>query len=256
MSEQQKWDDILEAEGLGVIEVDGPYQGTNLKHIKGKWARLDAEINNLQSKSEVMTNSPQTARGFATRVAGNSDDAGGHMSGFGDDDYLTGNLRMVSEEYDDGLSDFETLGDDLWDSMALAVTASPKEAEIADRRRASVSGLDKWGRPQPLKVKRKPGESKAAWRQRTHERILGATAAPGEGVRIFTPPQPKPPHATADAGNGPLSIKETIRPDTLVATRDDGPIAMAPLVDTMYYPPGRGPYQRSLIAASNTDITG
>ena len=171
MSEQQKWDDILEAEGLGVIEVDGPYQGTNLKHIKGKWARLDAEINNLQSKSEVMTNSPQTARGFATRSAGNSDDAGGHMSGFGDDDYLTGNLRMVTEDYDDGLSDFETLGDDLWDSMALAVTASPKEAEIADRRRASVSGLDKWGRPNQPEAQ---AQARARARQRgareLHER--------------------------------------------------------------------------------------
>ena len=50
------WEALLESEGLGVIEVDGPYQGTNLKHIKGKWARLDAEINDLQSKSELMTN--------------------------------------------------------------------------------------------------------------------------------------------------------------------------------------------------------
>ena len=234
---QEKWDLLLDSEGLGVIEVDGPYQGTDLKQIKGKWARLDAEINELQSKSEVMTNSPPTARAVATRAAPTQR---GQPR-----DFIT-----------DGSQDIEDPGEDLWDSMALSVTASPKEAEVADRRRAAVSGLDDWGRPLGLKTKRVPGESKAAWRKRNHDRIIGTSARPGEGVRFFTPPQPMPPYAHTDAGNGPLSIKDQPGPDFGSAPHVDEPVRMSPVVDTMTYPSGRGPYQTSRYMATNSDITG
>jgi hypothetical protein len=236
-NDQEKWDALLESEGLGIIEVDGPYKGTDLKQIKGKWARLDAEINELQSPSEVMTNSPPTVKAVATRAAS----------------VQRGQPRDFTS---DGSQDVEDSGENVWDCMALSVTASPKEAEIADRRRAAVAGLDKWGRPLGLKTKRVPGESKAAWRQRNHDRIIGEGLAKGPGPLLSDWQPPMPPYAHTDAGNGPLSIKDQPGPDFGSAPRIDEPVRMSPVVDTMTYPPGRGPYQTSRYMATNSDITG
>ena len=234
----ENWETLLESEGLGVIEVNGPYRGTDLKHIKGKWARLDAEINNLQSSSELMTNSPPTARAVATRAAPTQR---GQPR-----DFIT-----------DGSQDIEDSGEDLWDCMALSVTASPKEAEIADRRRAAVSGLDSKNRPIALRrLKRLHREPGKVWRQRIHRHILGEYAVDGEGPVWSELNLPMPPYAHTDAGNGPLSIKDQPGPDFGSAPHVDEPVRMSPVVDTMTYPSGRGPYQTSRYMATNSDITG
>ena len=235
--ERDKWNAILDSEGLGVIEVDAPYKGTDIKHIKGKWARLDAEVNELQSRSEIMTNSPPTAKAVATRA---SPTRRGQPK-----DFIT-----------DGSQDIEDTGEDVWDTMALSITATPKEAEIADRRRAAVSGLDKWNRPLGLRTKRVPGESRAQWRERNHDRIIGEGLAKEPGPLRSDWKPPMPPFAHTDAGNGPLSIVDQPGPDFGPAPRVDEPVRMSPVVDTMTYPPGRGPYQTSRYKATNSDITG
>ena len=42
---------VLEAEGLGVIEVDDHWHGVGFKYIKGKHKRLDAMLNNVEPRA-------------------------------------------------------------------------------------------------------------------------------------------------------------------------------------------------------------
>lgn len=242
------WEQILENEGLGVIKVDEPYKGVDIKHIKGKWARLDAEINGIKPGSAgVMTNSPVTARGTDSRETN----------------------RKHGEPYytDDGY-----LGDNVWDNLILAHTGTAKEAEIADRARGAVCGLDAKNRVRSLKIPRKHREPGKEWRKRIHRHILGEVAmGPGPAYSKYQPTPP--PYAHSDAGNGPLSIVDIEEPaykwvpsceanwalepdDSAEAAAKPDQVRMAPIVDTMYYPSGRGPYQMSRIMQSNSDITG
>ena len=138
----------------------------------------------------------------------------------------------------------------------LSLTATELEARLANRERATVSGLDNFGRPAALKVRRKPGMSKAEWRRLTQERIIGDVPT-GTGPVASEWEPPTAPHAIRDAGNGPLSIKEPIVGPSEIGGQSDGePVVMSPLVDTHTYLPGRSPFQMSRFASSNSDITG
>ena len=246
---QQEWDARLESEGLGVIEVDdGYFKGVGgAKKIKRKWARLDAELNGIEPGSAgVMTNSPPTADAKGTTFA-------------------NGRSKEPKFFFDDT--------DAQWEALMLKLVASAKEAEIADRERGAICGLGEKYRPQGLRIKRKHREPGKAWRKRILEHIMGNTATDEDGPRFSEwVSQQMPPYAHSDAGNGPLSIVDVeepayqwvasceanwaLEPEETQAETKAEEVRMSPIVDTMTYPPGRGPYQTSLIVQSNSDITG
>jgi hypothetical protein len=62
--------------------------------------------------------------------------------------------------------------DDMWEALTLAHRATPKEAEIADRRRGTVCGLDSSNRPATLKPRRKQSEPGKEWRARIQQHII------------------------------------------------------------------------------------
>lgn len=244
------YEDLLESEGLGVVEVDTPYQGLNFGHIKGKWARLDAMINKLPEQDgkkkhpSYMTNSPVTARGTSD---------------------------VESESKPINFHDYALSGDSVWDNFITSLTATPKEAEIADRARGSICGLDDEHRVIPLKPARRYREPGKEWRKRIIRHILGEVAGNGPLYSKYEGRQP--PYAVKDGGNGPLSIVDLPRSDydwiassedqwALEPEQDQGndnkpeQVRMAPVVDTMGYLPGRSPFQMSRIMQSNSDITG
>lgn len=248
MNTQKYWDDLLESEGLGVIEVDGNRQGVGgAKRIKRKWARLDAELNGIEPGSAgVMTNSPPTADAKGTT-------------------FYNGRSKEPTCAFDDL--------DSQWEALMLKLVATAKEAEIANRERGSVCGLDDWGRPRGLRIKRKHRELPRDHRERMYRHILGDSAKDGDGPRFSEwVSQQMPPYAHSDAGNGPLSIVDVeepayqwvasceanwaLEPEETQAETKAEEVRMSPIVDTMTYPPGRGPYQTSLIVQSNSDITG
>ena len=231
--EMEAWDALLESEGLGVIEVDDHWHGVDLKHITGKHRRLDCAINGVTKESDgIMTNSPVTARAVETRFS---------------------NAESEQDDFDDGLWDDDEDGDDVWDMLILSLTGSPKEAEIADRRRAAVFGLDSKGRPRGGKLRRQRGESDEHFMSRVADRLGISTEQMGPAYTPWTPP--KPDYATSDAGGGPLAMVDRPKPD-YGKPRED--IRMSPVVDTLGYPPGRGPYQLLLAQGGrgNSDITG
>ncbi len=238
---QSEWEAILESEGLGVIQVDRPYRGENLKHISGKHKALDAKINGITKEAQgFMTNSPVTARAVETR--------------FVDPD-------EAQSEFNDGLWDDDDVADNAWDALALSMTGTRKEAELADRARGAVFGLDKFNRPRSGKVYRKRGESDADYKARVADRLGFDTDIPDD-IQYAVP---KPdfywkergvPCAHSDAGTGPEAIIERPKPD--YGRPYDESIVMAPVVDTIGYPSGRSPYQVSIsrMGIRNSDITG
>lgn len=230
--EIEAWDALLESEGLGVIGTEH-YRGDNLKHITGKHRRLDCVINGVFKESDgIMTNSPVTARAVETRFS---------------------NAESEQEDFDDGLWDDDEDGDDVWDMLMLSLTGSPKEAEIADRRRGALFGLDDKNRPRGGKIRRQRGESDEHFMDRVAERLGISTEQMGPAYTPWTPP--KPDYATSDAGGGPLAMVDRPKPD-YGKPREE--IRMSPIVDTLGYLPGRGPYQLQLAQGGrgNSDITG
>jgi hypothetical protein len=228
----ENWEALLESEGLGVIDVNDPYRGDNLKHIKGKHKRLDAMLND-PDPSGRMSNSPVTARAVETRFA-NADDE--------------------QSDFDDGLWDNDEDADNAWDLMILSLTGSPKEAEIADRRRAAVFGLDDFGRPRSGKVYRKKDDTDEQYAERVADRLGISTDDMGP---LYSPlPRRKPDHAHTDAGGGPLSVIDRPKRDYGSPRTED--VRMSPVVDTDGYLPGRGPYQLQMARGGrgNSDITG
>jgi len=228
----ENWEALLDAEGLGVIDVDSPYRGEGIKHIKGKHKRLDAMLND-PAPSGRMSNSPVTARAVETRFA---------------------NAEDEQSDFDDGLWDDDEDADNAWDLMILSLTGSPKEAEIADRRRGAVFGLDDFGRPLTGFVQRLSGESIEQHMAREAKRWGMSTDEMGP---LYSPlPQRKPDHAHSDAGGGPLSVID--RPKRDYGSPRDEDVRMSPVVDTDGYLPGRGPYQLQLARGGrgNSDITG
>ena len=245
MTEEEKWERRLEKEGLGVIEVDAPYSGVDIKQIKGKWARLDAAINDLKSPSEYMTNSPVTADGTESHV---------HIH--------QGGMPRGWE------------GNTLWDDFVLSFTATSKEAEIAYRARGTILGLDNFNRPiRPKQSKRltarqrvENSEAKRLGLAIPHPTNPFITEMPCSGSNTYCSEikydyfkkEQGLPCAHSDGGNGPLSIIGCYQPPKGggPCKQDEEPIRMAPLVDTMYYLPGRSPFQMSRYVANNSDITG
>lgn len=228
----ENWEALLEAEGLGVIDVADPYRGDNLKHIKGKHKRLDAMLND-PDPSGRMSNSPVTARAIETRFA---------------------NAEDEQSDFDDGLWDDDEDADNAWDLMILSLTGSPKEAEIADRRRGAVYGLDDFGRPRSGKLRKQRRETHEQFMERVAERLGMSTEQMGP---LYSPlPQRKPNHAHSDAGGGPLSVIDRPKRDYGSPREED--VRMSPVVDTDGYLPGRGPYQLQLARGGrgNSDITG
>ena len=226
MGLEENWEALLESEGLGLIEPEQGYQdvGSARRKPSGKWSRLEAELNGITNPKEFICfgyRSPETARGNETHTVSPQDLEGA------------------------------------WERLMLSLTATELEARLADRERATVAGLDNFGRPAALKVRRKPGMSKAEWLALTQERIIGDVPS-GTGPVASEWEPPTAPYAIRDAGNGPLSIKDPIAgPSEIGGSRDDD-VSDYPtkVVDTHTYLPGRSPFQMSRIAASNSDITG
>ena len=126
-----EWDALLEAEGLGVIDPIRNWDDASkdIKHIKGKHKRLDALVNE-PDPSARMTNSPVTARGSDTRFI--------HAADF-------------EIDLDDGLHDIDEDADNAWDLLMISFVATPKEAELADRKRAACSVLTQKVGPAPAR---------------------------------------------------------------------------------------------------------
>jgi hypothetical protein len=244
---QESWDALLDAEGLGVIDVGGPYRGDDIKQIKGKHKRLDAMIND-PDPSGRMINSPVTAKAVETRFA-NADDE--------------------QSDFDDGLWDDDEDADNAWDLMLLSLTGSPKEAEIADRRRSYPLGLDAEHKPSQPKIRRLSKAQKVAnirARQRGEPEPYPRNPYQSEAPEPKAYAIPKPqlylhelgkPCAHTDGGTGVLAMVERPKPD-YGSRRDDDGIRMSPVVDTDGYPSGRSPYQMSISRSGrhNSDITG
>lgn len=77
-------------------------------------------------------------------------------------------LKNVASIYEAGNA--ETM----WEALALSHVATQKEAEIADRARGSICGLDSKHRVRPLKIARNPREPGKQWRQRINDHIINA----------------------------------------------------------------------------------
>ena len=247
MTDFDEWNTRLEAEGLGVIAVDTPYRGDNLKHIKGKHKRLDAAINAIESEAEAfMTNSPVTARAVETRFSSAEDE---------------------QSDWDDGLWQEDEDADCAWDLMILSLSGSPKESEIADRQRGSVLPLYRREVVKP-KIRRRTRAQKAAnirARQRGLPEPYPANPYIAERPEPVCYAVPKPQLylgdsglacASSDAGSGPLAVVDRPKPD-YGSPRDES-LRPSPVVDCEGYLPGRSPFQLSLAqrGVRNSDITG
>ena len=136
----------------------------------------------------------------------------------------------------------------------VSFIATPKEAEIADRRRAAVFGLDAKGRPRSGKVYRQRGETDEQHAERVAERLGMSTDLMGP---VYSQWRPAAPFASADAGSGPLAVPNRPKPDRGSPRREEE-LRPSPVVDTDGYLPGRSPYQRLLAqrGVRNSDITG
>lgn len=246
-NEIENWEMLLESEGLGVIEVDDHWHGVGVKHITGKHRRLECVINSVLKESDgIMTNSPVTARAVETRFS---------------------DAESEQEDFDDGLWDEDEDGDDVWDMLILSLTGSPKEAEIADRRRSYALGIDSRQEPYQPKLRRLTKAQKVAnirARQRGEPEPYPRNPYQSEVPEPVNYAAPKPQFylreagmecAHTDAGGGPLAMVDRPKPD-YGKPRED--IRMSPVVDTLGYLPGRGPYQLLLAQGGrgNSDITG
>lgn len=231
-----EWEARLEAEGLGVIcpHRERSNASTDIKHIKGKYKRLDALLND-PDPSARMTNSPVTARAVETRFIAAGDEH--------------------SVDFDDGLHDLDEDADNAFDLLLIGFVATPKEAELADRQRAACFGLDDFGRPRSSKVYRKRGETDEQYRERVAERLGIATDEMGPVYSPYRPPAPE--FASSDAGSGPLAMVTRPKPDRGSPRREEE-LRPSPVVDTDGYLPGRSPFQRQLAqrGVRNSDITG
>jgi hypothetical protein len=222
-----EWNEILESEGLGVIDV-GASKSTTLHRQLKKWPRLDAMINKPQPGSEMQIK-PFTA---------DSDES-----------------RQTFSWQVNGICEIDGTGDDtMLDCMAIACLATAKEAELADRRRASLFGLDAKGRPRSGKPRRQRDETDEQFKSRVAEALGIATDEMGPLYSPWSPP--KPDHAHSYAGGGPLAMVDRPKPD--YGNRRDDDVRMSPVVDTDGYLPGRGPYQLQVAqrGRGNSDITG
>jgi hypothetical protein len=235
------WEQVLESEGLGVIDVE---HGSSTDHIpRGKMRRLDQIINSPQPSAQ-MSQSLYTAVANETR-------------------------STFSWEVNGIVGIDGTGGDTVLDCLATAVLATKKEAELADRARAFPLGLDSERKPRQPKIRRLSRSERAAnirARQCGEPEPFSRNPYQDESPEAVQRAVPKcdfymreqgiAPCAGNDAGSGPLSIVDRPKPSS--SRVDAEPVRMSPVVDTEGYPPGRSPFQMSLARGGrqNSDITG
>lgn len=285
--ELAKWEKKLSNDGLGVIDVEARASTSYVERKLGrKHAWLEGEemgVHYEKGDPRYMSPSPLTVQAVETRMKFGDD---------GDLSYVAGDRLLTDLEFEQDEAVFEFEGGSLEDLMleqfdesdyvdgesvieqlAGSLTASRKEAELADRSRSTVLGLNQIGLPY-----RPTRNSPLNAKQRNENRRAGELGLPAphqtnpyitvELVRDCDVVQRAPlrfdyfkkeqglPCAHTDAGNGPLSIVEKAKP-VFSSDRNDGEVLrMAPLVPTMYYYPGRSPFEMGRFAAANSDITG
>ena len=240
MTEQAKWDALLESEGLGIIDIEQD-NTLNMRDMwAGKYQRLDARLNGVDNARIMPSGNMPTARGSESRHTF-AEDVQRTYDGFDDD---------TSTKVTQGIE----MGYNVMESLALSMTGTAKESEIAQRARSAIIGLDDNGRVRGLRVKRKPREPGKVWRKRMLEHIIGENPVDGPRFSHWTPP--KPAYAHSDAGNGPLAIKDNPAPERAYSAPDHDDVRMSPVVDTLGYLPGRSPFQMSQFTSQNSDITG
>lgn len=232
------WEQVLESEGLGVIDVE---HGSSTENIpRGKMRRLDQLINSPQPSAQ-MSQSLYTAVANETR-------------------------STFSWEVNGIVGIDGTGGDTVLDCLALAFLATQKEAELADRARSVSIPLDRFNRKRSsVNLTRKQRAENIRARQRGLPEPHSSNPFVSEPVAPVAHAIPKCefymreqglPCASSDAGSGPLSIVE--RPKSSGSRVDAEPVRMSPVVDTEGYLPGRSPFQQSLVRGGrqNSDITG
>lgn len=232
------WEQVLESEGLGVIDVE---HGSSTENIpRGKMRRLDQLINSPQPSAQ-MAISLYTADASETR-------------------------STFSWEVNGIVGIDGTGGETLLDCLALAFLATQKEAELADRARSVSIPLDRFNRKRStVNLTRKQRAENIRARQRGLPEPHCSNPFVSEPVapKAFAIPkcdfymrEQGLPCASSDAGSGPLSIVD--RPKPSHGQVDDEPVRMSPVVDTEGYLPGRSPFQMSLARGGirNSDITG
>jgi hypothetical protein len=232
------WDQVLESEGLGVIDVE---QGSTTDHTpRGKMRQLDRRLNSPQPGAE-MSLSLYTADANETR-------------------------STFSWEVNGIVGIDGTGGETVLENLALSFLATQKEAELADRARSVSIPLDRKNRKRSIvNLTRQQRAENIRARQRglpePHSRnpFVSEPAVPVAHAIPkcdFYMREQGVPCASNDAGSGPLSIVE--RPKSSDSRVDDEPVRMSPVVDTEGYPSGRSPFQMSLARGGrqNSDITG
>ena len=154
--------------------------------------------------------------------------------------------------------------DDLANSMAAPellgmYCATAAEAARADRERATHGIAElvsvKVGNSAQTKTRQRRKrmtiqEKIAARRAKANPQAIVRETAPLYSIL----PRRQPAYAHTDAGNGPLSIVDRSKTDT--GSPMPEVVRMSPVVDCIGYESGRSPFQVSLRAARNSDITG
>ena len=240
MDQFNEWDQILESEGLGVIDTEHDTRMRDRRKLS-KHQRLDAEINGIECDADgFMTLQPYTADASEVRQT------------------FSWQVNAIVEI--DGSGD-----DTMMDCLALSMLATEKEAEMANRRLATGS-VDSYGRKRSRKNlsrsqrvenlrARQRGEPEPFTRNPFQDEIVEAKAFALPKCDYFKLEQGLP-CASSDAGNGPLSVVE--RRKSSSSAVDAEPVRMSPVVDTEGYLPGRSPFQMQLARGGrqNSDITG
>ena len=282
--EFEKWEGRLAREGLGVLEIEGYQGGQGIIRPGRKYACLEGKIMGTgdypPGDPRRMSPSPYTAMAVETIAAVDNKDVV-----FEAGNKLITDLQIEKSEWQgvisgsleglmvDDLDEDDFVSDEsVLDQLAVSMTATAKEAEIADRARGQVLGLDAKGRP-------------LSGRQRVHLNVSQRNA--NRAARLAGKPEPHQtnpyitevfevapeagraplrcdffkkeqglPCAVRFGGNGPLSIVGQRKAEEIEDRDDDEVVRMSPIVPTMYYHPGRGPYEMTLVAANNSDITG
>ena len=278
----------LESEGLGVFDPSERSSGVNFHRSASARGRKHAYLEGRlmgtdwpHGSPERISPSPFTAQAVEFRMAIDNEDLVFHAGNM-----LIQDLEIQRSNFERSADIFGSLEDEMveafnenedysygesaLDQLAWAMTATRKEAEIADRKRGTVLGLDAAGSPrhptQPrLTIKQKADNilARRAGKPEPHNKnpYFSGEATKTSETRWaplrcdYFKKEQGLPCAIKDGGNGPLSIKGMRKPEK-VSDREEEEVKMSPIVPTMYYHPGRGPYEMTLVAASNSDITG
>ena len=278
--EAAKWERRLDREGLGVVDIICERGGLNLHNSKSARGRKHAWLEGRligehyqKGSSEYMSPSPYTAQAVESRFF---DEGSVDMAAMAGHTLVT-ELGMIESDIERAeASEFYGESDhreSVLDALALSLTASRKEAELADRSRQTVLGFDKWGIPLKgdrrlmLTARQRNENRRAAERGlppphetnpfMTEVKVRNTDVVMRAPLRCdYFKKEQGLPCAHSDAGNGPLAIKDNPKQEPVSDRAEGENVRMSPLVPTLGYHPGRGPYEMSLMAAINSDITG